>query len=95
MASGKLGYSKVRAITRVGILDDGALRFVRPDGQAVDRVLPGCSQPAGDPARLPTGKFEPSWRGERMDLHLAVELMIQESRKVMDVPAGTSGTRRP
>jgi uncharacterized protein DUF222/HNH endonuclease len=79
----------------VQILDDGGLRFVRPDGQAVDRVLPGCSQPAGDPGRLPTGKFEPSWRGERMDLHLAVDLMIQESRKASDIPAGTSRTRRP
>jgi hypothetical protein len=75
----------------VEILDDGALRFVRPDGESVDRVLPGCNQPPGDLRQLPTGKFVDCWRGDRMDLHLAVDLMIQESRQARDVPAGTSG----
>jgi hypothetical protein len=68
----------------VRILDDGALRFLRSNGEAVDRALPGCSQPAGDAARLPTG------RGQRLYLGLAVDVMIQQSRKGVDVPAGTS-----
>ena len=75
------------------ILDDGALRFVRPDGGPVDRVQPGCSQPRGDAGGLPIGKFRDCWRGERMDMDLAVDLMIQKSRKAGDVPAGTSEVR--
>jgi hypothetical protein len=30
------------------------------------------------------------WRGERMDLGLAVEIMFQPSMQAKDVPAGTS-----
>jgi hypothetical protein len=74
----------------VEILDDGALRFVAPDGEAVDRVLPGCNQPHGDSNALPTGGFVDCWRGDRMDLGMAVDVLIQESRKARDVPAGTS-----
>jgi hypothetical protein len=74
----------------VRILDDGALRFVRPDGEPVDRVAPGCSQPPGDVAGLPKGQFVDTWRGDRMDLDLALDVMTQRSRKGRDVPAGTS-----
>ena len=76
------------------ILDDGALRFVRPDGEPVDRVLPGCEQPPGDARRLPVGQLGPGWRGDRMDLPLAVDVLIQESRKAAGVPAGTPLTSR-
>jgi hypothetical protein len=74
----------------VRVLDDGALQFVRRNGGPVDRVAPGCSQPAGDAAGLPKGKFVATWRGDRMDLDLALDVMIQKSRKGSDVPAGTS-----
>jgi hypothetical protein len=70
----------------VVVLDDGALRFVRPGGESVDSVLPGCQQPMGDARELPAGGYRDSWRGERMDLPLAVELMIEKSRV-----AGRSG----
>ena len=74
----------------VEILDDGALRFVNPHGEAVDHVQPGCSQPPGDHTQVPRGKFEDCWRGDRMDLDLAVDVMIQQSSMGRDVPAGTS-----
>ena len=74
----------------VEILDDGALRFVNPHGEAVDHVQPGCSQPPGDHTQVPSGKFEDCWRGDRMDLDLAVDVMIQQSSMGRDVPAGTS-----
>jgi hypothetical protein len=74
----------------VVILDDGALRFVARFGDPVDHVLPGCTQPPGDRNQLPIGKFVDCWRGDRMDLGLAVDVMIQESGKARDVPAGTS-----
>jgi hypothetical protein len=64
----------------VQVLDDGAIRFVRANGDVVDRMAPGCSQPAGDWRRLPEGKFVDCWRGDRMDLSFAVDLLIQESR---------------
>jgi hypothetical protein len=73
----------------VRMLDDGALRFVRPDGNPVNHRGPDCDQPAGDARAIPTGKFVDTWRGDRMDLDLAVELMIQKTRKAVDVPAGT------
>jgi len=75
---------------RIEILDDGALRFVKPDGEAVDSVLPGFTQPLGDWRQLPSGVIANRWRGERMDLGLAVEGLLQHSRRGKDVPAGTS-----
>lgn len=54
-------------------LDDGALRFVNPRGDVVESVKPGGTQPAGDWRQLRAGKYVDCWRGERMDLHLAVE----------------------
>jgi hypothetical protein len=57
-------------------------------------VQPGCSQPSGDHTQVPRGKFEDCWRGDRMDLDLAVDVMIQQSNKGRDVPAGTSGAHR-
>lgn len=68
---------------RIEILDDGAFRFVKPSGAAIDSVLPGCTQPAGDWHVLTT---EPraglaKWAGERMDLGLAVEVLMQQARR--------------
>jgi hypothetical protein len=34
------------------------------------------------------------WRGERMNLDLAVDILVQQSRKWTDVPDGTPGPRR-
>ena len=59
----------------VRVLDDGALRFLRPDGD--------------DARELPTATAQWQYRGDRMNLPLAVDLLIQASRKTRDVPAGT------
>lgn len=75
----------------VQVLDDGALRFVNPHGDVVDGAQPGCTQPPGDISKLPEGQPANQWRGERMDMDLAVDLMIQKTRKGGNVPAGTSG----
>ncbi len=74
----------------VEILDDGALRFVRPDGAAMDGVGSGGAERTGDWQQLPAATGEWRYRGDRMDLSLAVDVMIQQSRKARDVPAGTS-----
>jgi len=73
----------------VRILDDGALRFLKPDGEAIEVGSAAGHQPAGNAHALPNGKFVPTWRGDRMDLGMAVDVLIQKSRKAHDVPAGT------
>ena len=75
---------------RIERLDDGALRFVWPDGESVDSVVPGYTQPPGDPSQMPTGTFNDCWRGDRMDLGLAVDVLLQQARRAKNVPAGTS-----
>jgi hypothetical protein len=73
---------------RIERLDDGALRFVKPNGDAIGSG--GCSQPAGDWSQLSEGKFRDCWRGERMDLGLAVDLLLEQARREKSVPAGMS-----
>ena len=75
---------------RIEILDDGAFRFVKPNGDAVDSILPGFTQPLGDWTQLPAGTLVNRWRGERMDCGLGVEVLLQQARRAKNVPAGTS-----
>jgi hypothetical protein len=75
---------------RVEILDDGALRFVKPNGKAVDGIAPGFTQPLGDWRKLPAATEPLSrWRGERMDYSLGIEVLLQQARRAKSVPAGT------
>jgi hypothetical protein len=76
---------------RIEILDDGALRFVKQNGAAIDSVAPGFTQPLGDWTQLPPGAQVNGWRGERMDYGLGVEVLLQQERRGKNVPAGTSG----
>ena len=72
---------------RIEILDDGALRFVKPNGTTIDSLA--GSKTLGDWKQLPAGTMVNRWRGERMDLGLAVEVMIQQAKRSKNVPAGT------
>jgi hypothetical protein len=72
------------------ILDDGALRFRKPNGGAVDSVAPAFTQPLGDWTQLPAGTQVNRWAGERMDYGLGVEVLLQQARRGKNVPAGTS-----
>jgi len=76
---------------RIERLDDGALRFVKLNGAAVDSVAPGFTQPLGDWRQLTTGPGTPvaSWRGDRMDYGLAIDVLLQQARRTKNVPAGT------
>ena len=75
---------------RIELLDDGALRFVKPNGKAVDSVAPGCIQPLGDWKQLPAAtQALARWKGERMDYGLAVEVLLQQAQRAKNVPAGT------
>jgi hypothetical protein len=73
----------------VWVLDDGALRFVRPDGKPVICAATDCAQPTSCWENIPTSTGEWKYRGDRMDLAMAVDLLIQRERKARDVPAGT------
>ena len=66
---------------RIEILDDGALRFVKPNGTAVDSIAPEYTQPPGDWKQLPAGTLVNRWRGERMDYDLGVEVLFQQARR--------------
>jgi hypothetical protein len=82
-------------------LDDGALRFVKPDGRAFESPQPGPKKPATDWRRSPVAKHPPGtainektattrWRGERMDYDLAIDVLLQRAAKgKKDVPAET------
>ena len=73
---------------RIYILDDGALRFVKPNGKVLDNV--GYQQPLGDWKQLPPATAALSrWRGDRMDYGLGVEVLLQQARRAKNVPAGT------
>ena len=80
---------------RIEILDDGAFRFVKPNGVAVDSVAPGYTQPLGDWRQLAAGPRTAAagWRGERMDYGLGVDVLMQQARRAKNVPAGTSVSR--
>jgi hypothetical protein len=66
-------------VIRIERLAEGALRFVRPKGRAVDGTAPGCKQPPGDSEQLQRGTMVNRWRGEEMDLDLAVDLLFKKS----------------
>jgi len=76
----------------IEILDDAALRFVKPNGTTIDSIAPGYTQPLGDWRALATGTRAklPQWKGERMDLDLAIDVLMQQDRRTRHVPAGTS-----
>ncbi len=76
---------------RIEFLADGALRFVKPNGAAIDSVAPGYTQPLGDWRQLPAATSPiSSWAGDRMDYGLGVEVLLQQARRAKNVPAGTS-----
>jgi hypothetical protein len=76
---------------RIELLDDGALRFLKPDGESVEAVTPDCADSQGDWRELPTGTFENHWRGERLDLAQAIDVLVQLGKRSTYVPAGTLG----
>jgi hypothetical protein len=76
---------------RIDRLDDGALRFVKECGVIIDCTMPGCRQPRGDVGELPPGTAIAKWRGEKMDVGLSVEVLLQKASRSRNVPAGTSG----
>ncbi|HUG04509.1 MAG TPA: HNH endonuclease signature motif containing protein [Steroidobacteraceae bacterium] len=81
----------------VQILDDGAFRFVRPDGQSFDSPNPGAKDwndlvAAHDAQEIviTPETARTRWTGEALDDGLAVEWLIQQAKREKNVPPGTS-----
>jgi hypothetical protein len=81
-------------------LDDGALRFVRPDGRSFDSVAPEHTRPLSDWQQLPTiheqqgiridkNTAASRWRGEKMDYGMAIEFLLQRAKRGQRVSAET------
>jgi hypothetical protein len=73
-------------------LYDGALRFLKPDGESFDSVAPGHTKPLSDWRQLSAthrqqgihineGTESTLWRGESMDYGLAVEVLLQHAKR--------------
>jgi hypothetical protein len=84
----------------VQVLDDGAFRFVRPDGQSFDSPAPGTPRQL-DWMQLVSAhqarqiKVTPRtavtrWLGEELDYELAVDGLLQRAKRVDNVAAETS-----
>lgn len=73
----------------VQVLDDGALRFVGPDGQPVDKSAVERARPPGVVQQLPAVAGAWTYRGDKLDLGLAVEVLLQRNARGRNVPAGT------
>ena len=82
----------------VQVLDDGALRFVKPDGVSIDSVLPGYTQPfsvwtdvtkANERLgiRIYHRTAATRWDGTTMNYGLGVEVLLQRARKAKRVAA--------
>jgi hypothetical protein len=82
-------------------LDDGAVRFLRPDGRSFDSVAPDHTRPLSDWQELPAAHDQQGihidkstattrWRGEKMDYGLAIEALLHHARR----DRGVSGDRQ-
>jgi hypothetical protein len=82
---------------QIQILDDGAFRFIKPNGESFDSVLAGH---IGDWTQLPKQHREQGividkktadnrWRGEKMDCGLAVGVLLLREKRARGVTAET------
>lgn len=68
----------------IQVLDDGAFRFLKPNGEALDACVPKQS---GDRIELfKDDSARPAqWRGDKMDYHLAVQVLCQRETRSKQV----------
>ena len=72
----------------VQILDDGAFRFVKPNGQGFDSPLPGATDWTPPSAITPQTAIT-RWTGEALDYDLAIGWLMHNDRRAKHVSAGT------
>ena len=82
-------------------LDDGAVRFVKPNGESFESIAPDHTRPLSDwhqlvedhtqqNIRIDKNTAATRWRGERMDYDLGVAVLVQQSHRPRRVSAETS-----
>jgi hypothetical protein len=71
----------------VNILDDGAFRFTRPDGQSFDSLAPAASEWVPE-IRITPSTAVTRWQGEALDVGYAVAWMMSRAEKAKNVSAG-------
>jgi hypothetical protein len=87
---------------QVQTLDDGAFRFIRPDGRTFDSPPPTptdwtelVATQTADDIRITASTAVTRWTGEAVDLGLAVDLLLQRRQKNVSaetcLPAATEG----
>ena len=84
----------------VQVLDDGAIRFIRPDGQSFESHAPGAPRQvdwmqlvAAHQARqihVTPHTAITRWQGEQLDYELAVQGLMQRANRAKNVSAETS-----
>ena len=85
----------------VQVLDDGALRFLKPNGESFDSVAPDHTRPLSDWCQLVEDHTQRDiridkktaatlWRGEQMDYDLGIAVLVQQSHRPRRVSAETS-----
>jgi hypothetical protein len=76
----------------IHVLDDGAFRFFRSNGDSLDSIAPGHTQPLSDRPHLPALHVRnhirinaqtavTKWAGESMDYGLGVQVLLQRERE--------------
>src|SRR5712672_4635687 len=78
----------------VQVLDDGAFRFLKPDGEAIGEYVPTSGSQEELLSFLPVTSHQSlvtpaQWRGDKMDYGLAVQVLCQRDARAKTVTAGT------
>jgi hypothetical protein len=77
---------------QIQMLDDGAIRFIKLDGTAIDNVAPGYTQPFSEWTEIPKHHRDSGihidertaatrWAGESCDYGLGVEVLLARARR--------------
>jgi hypothetical protein len=85
----------------IHVLDDGAIRFLQPNGESFDSVAPGHSHPMSDWRELPRQHDEQGiaidartavtrWDGGPMDFGMAIDSLLYRIRALKNPPRGGS-----
>jgi hypothetical protein len=86
----------------IHVLNDGAVRFLQPNGQSFDSTAPNHTHPIGDWRELPRQHQEreivitartavSKWDGQPMDFGIGVDGLLRRWRNGKNPPAGGSG----
>lgn len=84
---------------QIHVLDDGAIRFLQPNGESFDSVAPGNSHPMSDRRELPRHHGEQGisvnartavtrWDGGPMDFGMAVDSLLYRMRAAVNPARG-------